>query len=117
MARKTALEEAILLRYVLRSLSVAIKGQTNLYGDNQGMLQSRSMIDLEHKKRHLAIVYHKMRECVATGIINPVKILTDHNISDFLTELLEWSPHHYHAGAFFSRWKVGSGVDMTAVQL
>ena len=81
------------------------------------MLQSSSLIDLECKKRHLAIAYHKMRECVAAGIINPVRILTDHNISDFLTKLLEWGPHHYHAGAFFGRWKVGSGVNMMTVRL
>ena len=89
----------------------------NLYGDNQGMLQSSLMIDLECKKRHLAIAYHKTRECVAAGIINPVKILMDHNISNFLTKLLEWGPHHCHAGAFCGRWKVGSGVDMTTVRL
>ena len=58
------------------------------------------MIDLECKKRCLAIAYHKMRECVAAGNNNPVKILTDNNISDFLMKLLEWSPHHYQAGAF-----------------
>ena len=74
-----------------------------MYGDNEGILQSSSLIDLECKKRHLAIAYHKMRECVIAGIINPVKILMDHNISDFLMKLLEWGPHHYHAGAFFSQ--------------
>jgi hypothetical protein len=75
------------------------------------------MIDSECKKRHLVVADHNMRECVAAGIINPVKILTDHNISNFLTKLLEWSPHHSHAGAFFGRWKVGSGADKTAVRL
>ena len=46
------------------------------------------MIDLECKKMHLAIAYHKMRECIAAGIINPVKILTYHNISDSLQSRL-----------------------------
>ena len=47
MAGKRACEEAISIRYMLRSLGVVIKGWTNLYGDNQGMLQSSSMIDSE----------------------------------------------------------------------
>ena len=117
MAGKTACEEAISLRYMPRCLGVRIKGQTNLYGDNKGMLQSSTLIDSECKKRHLEIAYHKLRECVAAGIINPIKIHTDHNISDFLTKVTDWGTHHYHTGAFFGRWLVGAEVDITTVKL
>ena len=117
MAGKTACKEAISLRYILRCLGVRIKGQTNLYGDNKGMLQSSMLIDSECKKLHLAIAHHKMRECVAAGMINPIKIHTDHNIRDFLMKTTDWGTHHYHTGAFFGQWLVGAEVDILMVKL
>jgi len=45
MAGKTACEEAISIRYMLRCHGVRIKGPTILYGDNMGMVQSSTLID------------------------------------------------------------------------
>ena len=118
MAGKTACAESISIQHMLRSLGVAIKGWTNLYGDHhQGMLRGSMLIDAECKKWHVPIAYHKMREYVTAGTINPIKVLTDHIISDFLAKALEWGPHHHHTGCFFGRWQVVSQVNMSTVQL
>ena len=65
----------------------------------------------------MVIGNHKMQECVAAGIVNPIKVDTRHNIANFLTKSLAWKKLHYHAGAFFGRWDHGTEVDMTKVKL
>ena len=117
MAGRSACEEAISLRYMLRCLGVKIKGRTFLAGDNLGMLQSSTIVSSMCKKKHISIAYHKMRECVAAGIINPVKVHTDYNVADFLTKSLAWKELHYHSGSFFSRWTTGTEVDWAVTSL
>ena len=86
MAGKTAHEGVISIRYMLWCLGVWVKGPTNLYGDNQLTLQSSTLIDSECKKKHIPIAYHKMQECVAARIVNPVKVDTKKNLSDSPTK-------------------------------
>ena len=117
MAGKTAHEEAISIRYMLSCLGVRIKGPTILYGDNQGMIQSSTLIDSECKKKHITIAYNKMQECVAAKIVNPVKVGIEMNLSDVLTKGTAWKTHQFLTGVFFGWWKVGDGVDMMAVKL
>ena len=47
IAGKIACIEAIPIKYMLRYLGVRFEGPTILYGDNEGMLQSSSLIDLK----------------------------------------------------------------------
>ena len=117
MAGRTACEEAISIRYILRCLGCKLKGRTLLPGDNLGMLQSSSRADSRLKKKHLSCCFHMMRECVAAGIINPCKVDTKYNTSDFLTKSLTWKEIHYHSGTFFGRWEHGKIVDMAMVTL
>ena len=60
MAEKTACEEATSIRYMLRCLGIKVKGPTILYGNNQGIIQSSTLIDSEFKKKRYTIAYHKM---------------------------------------------------------
>ena len=101
MAEKTACEEAISIRYMLWCLGVRIKEPTILYGDNQGMVQSSTLIDSECKKKHIVFEYHKMWECVVAKIVNPVKVGTEMNLSDVLTKGTAWKTHHFLTGVFF----------------
>ena len=85
-AGRVASEEAIALRNMLRSLSVPVKGTTALCGDNLGMIISCTNPELELKKKHVAISYHKLRECTAAGIFNPIKIYTMVNQAEVFTK-------------------------------
>ena len=38
------------------------------------------------KKKHMAILYHKLRESTADGIFNPIKVCTTVNQSEILTK-------------------------------
>ena len=80
-AGRLACEEAITIRYMFRSL-----GATALCGDNLGMIMSSTNPDSELKKKHVAISFHKLRECATAGIVNLIKVCTTVNRSDILTK-------------------------------
>jgi hypothetical protein len=62
VAMRSAVEEAISIRYMLHCLGVPITNPTNLYGDNFGVIQSASIPEGELKKKHVAISYHYVRD-------------------------------------------------------
>ena len=79
-------EEAMSIRYMLRSLGVPVIGATALCGDNLGMTMLSTNPYSELKKKHVAISFHKLWECAAAGIVNLIKVCTTVNISDILTK-------------------------------
>ncbi|MGH3055550.1 MAG: Ty1/Copia family ribonuclease HI, partial [Gaiellaceae bacterium] len=101
LAMRTAVEEAISIRYMLRALGVPITRSTNLYGDNLGVIQNASNPDSSLKKKHTAISYHRVRECVAARIVDPFKILSGENYADMLTKALNSPLYKFHVNAIF----------------
>ena len=85
-AGRVAYEEAIAIRYMLCSLGVPVIGSTRLCGDNLGMIMSLTNPDSELKKKHVAISFHKLRECAAARIVSLIKVCMTVNISDILTK-------------------------------
>ena len=88
-AAKQGTEEAVALRYMMRSLGVEPDGPTLLIGDNLGSLTSATFPGSECKKRHQNIAYHYTRECAAASITQVRKIHTDFNPSDMNTKALD----------------------------
>ena len=88
LAGITAVEEAGAIRYLLRSLGVPIVGPASIYGDYIGMIQSCSIPEGMLKKKHVAILYHTVREMVASGAVVPYKVDTKDNLADLLTKAL-----------------------------
>ena len=76
---RSAVEEAISVRYMLRSLGIPVEEPTNLLGDNLGVIQSASLEDAELKKKH---------EAVAAGIVKPIWCDTTENWADICTKAL-----------------------------
>jgi hypothetical protein len=87
-AAKVGAEEAVALRYMMRSLGINLRGKTILAGDNLGALTSATQPGSPCKKKHVNIAYHYVRECNAAGIIDIRKIHTDFNPSDPFTKAL-----------------------------
>ena len=85
---RQAVEHAISLRYVLRSMGVKVSKPTTLFGDNLGVIQNASIPDSDLKKKHVAIAYHYVREAIAAKIINVVWIKSHENFSDLCTKAL-----------------------------
>ena len=67
-------------------MRVPVKCPMNLCGDSQGMIIYITNPDYDLNKNHLAILYHKLRECAAYGIFNPIKVCATVNISNILTK-------------------------------
>jgi hypothetical protein len=85
-AMKTAVEEIISIRYMLRSLGVRVEHATYLFGDNLGVVQNATIKESLLKKKHVAISYHKVREAAASGIVHPMKIDGKYNFADVCTK-------------------------------
>ena len=87
-AMRTASEEVIAIRYMLRCLGVTVDKPTPVIGDNAAVIINASYPESLLKKKHVAISYHKTRECVAAGIVQPLKTKTTFNFADALTKAL-----------------------------
>ena len=71
---------------MLRSLGVPVKGATEICGYNLVIIISCTNPDLELKKKHVAISYHKLRESAAAEIVNPLNVCATVKQSDILTK-------------------------------
>ena len=86
---RTATEEVILVRYMLRCLGVKVKHASLICGDNMGVIQNCTIPDsLLLKKKHIVIAFHKTRESAAAGICHSIQIRSEHNFADLLTKAL-----------------------------
>ena len=90
-AAKTATEQMLELRLMLRYLGVPVKKQMYLFGDNQSVVTSATIPDSKIKKRHLLLAYHYVREKVAAGILNFVHIPGEINPADIVSK--HWAYH------------------------
>ena len=88
IALKKAVEEAITLRYYLRSMGVAVTKPTVIYGDNLSSITNATMPGSALKKKYLALSYHFCREHFSAGIVDIRKINEKDNYADAMTKAL-----------------------------
>ena len=93
-AGRTASEEAMSLRYLLRSFGVKIDGPTKLLGDNEGSLINVTEPNSTMAKKHVGVSYHTSRECEAADITRRYHVATNENSSDGLTKALNSTCHY-----------------------
>jgi hypothetical protein len=97
MAARVAVEEAIAIRYMLRSLGVPVDRPTLFLGDNKSVMTNIGQADSQLQKKHVAISYHLVREAVASGIIQPFHLAGKYNPSDILTKMIATDDFHRHS--------------------
>ena len=103
VAARTAVEKLIELRLVLRYLGVPLRDTDYMFGDNRSVVDSSTLPHAKLHKRHNALSFHRVREAIASkvvqfyhipGIINPADILSKHwgytQIWDVLKPILFW---------------------------
>ena len=88
MAMRSAVEESISIRYMLRCLGIPVTRPTDLFGDNFGVIQSAEIPEGELKKKHIAISYHYVREAIAGKIVNAHWCKSRENFADICTKAL-----------------------------
>ena len=94
VAMRAAVEETISLCYVMRCMGILVTKPTNLFGDNLGVMQSSTIADADLKKKHVAVLYHYVREAIAAKIINAYWIKSHKNYSDVCTKALGGTAFH-----------------------
>jgi hypothetical protein len=95
---RLATEEAIAIRYMLRSLGIRTSTPSNVFGDYTGVLKSATPNEATLKKKHVALSYHCVRENVSSGTIKPYQVGSKDNIADLLTKPLERGCFMQHTG-------------------
>ena len=83
---RSAVEDIVDLRYALRSLGVTVQRPALLFGDNQAVIRNTESVASQLAKKHVAISYHMVRESIAAGIVQPLKIDGRENFADILTK-------------------------------
>jgi len=91
MSSRVATEQIIDIHYTPRMMGIPIDGPSWMFGDNQSVITSATIPESTLSKRHNALSYHLVRECIAAEIIYFMHIKGLHNPSDLLTKFLSWS--------------------------
>lgn len=88
VACRICVESLIALRYKLRTFGIPIDGPVDLYCDNASVVNAVSKVEGRLNKKHLAICYHRIRECCAMGICRIAYVRSEFNLSDIFTKVL-----------------------------
>ena len=87
VAARTCVKQIIDLRNTLRYLGVPVNERSYMFGDNESVVNSASILHAKLHKRHTALSFHRVREAVASkyvgfyflpGTSNPADILSKH---------------------------------------
>jgi hypothetical protein len=88
VASRVATELILEIRYMLRSLGVALDGPALMLGDNMSVVLNTTVPSSVLKKNHNAIAYHRVREAIAARIMRFAYIKSEENVSDVLMKPL-----------------------------
>jgi len=88
VATRIACELVLETRYCLRMLGVPLDGPALMLGDNLSIVTSTTIPSSMLKKKHQAICYHCIQECVAAKVVRFVHVSSKENLSDFMTKPL-----------------------------
>ena len=86
VAARIATDQIIDLRLTLRYLGVRVHEVSYMFGDNESVVKSSTLPHSALNKRHNALSYHRVREAIASGMLNFVHIKGKTNAADVLSK-------------------------------
>ena len=86
VAAKTATEQIMGLRNTLRYLGVPVMTKAYMFGDNKSVVTSSATPQSILNKRHNMLSYHRVREAIASKILEFHWCSSDQNRSDILSK-------------------------------
>ena len=86
VAARTAAQQIMDLRLMLRYLGVPVHGKTFMFGDNESVVKSGSIPHSKLSKRHNALSYHFVRQAIASGMLRFGHIPGECNAADILSK-------------------------------
>ena len=87
VAMQITIEKIEGLRYKLRMMGLPIAGATNVFYDNDSVINNVTGPESPCKKKHSSIAYHEARESVASGAVRIAKVMGTENTADLLTKV------------------------------
>ena len=93
-ALKRAVEEAVNVRYHLRSMGVEVSKPTRILVDNMAVILNSTDPGSTLNKKMVALAYHFVREHVANDVVEVKKIDTKDNYADPFTKSLGSNEFH-----------------------
>ena len=106
-ALRTATEEAIGLRYMLRCLGCNVPSDgscpTRIFGDNLSVILNAQNPAADLSKKHVAISFHVVREAIAAGITTAYWLKGIWNLSDIMTKQIPTAPFRQHCDYLYWR--------------
>jgi hypothetical protein len=83
---RTAAEQMVGHRMLLRYLGVPVRDQMFLFGDNKSVVTSSTAPQSTLSKRHQALSYHYVRALIASGALKFTHVPGENNPADILTK-------------------------------
>jgi hypothetical protein len=100
VASRVSKELIFEIRYMLRSLGVALDGVALMLGDNMSVVFNTTVPSSVLKKKHIVITNLRVREAIAARIMRFAYIKSEENVSDVLTKPLSNEKFQY----LMKRW-------------
>jgi len=101
IALRIATEKVKSFRYKLRMMGLKLDGPTNVFVDNESVVNSSMRPESVLKKKHVSIAYNLARESFAASIITVFGIPSEENLSDGFTKVLPIHKRKTIFGAIF----------------
>jgi hypothetical protein len=92
---RVATESILEVRYMLRSLGVALDGPALMLGDNMSVVLNTTVPSSVLLKKHNAIAYQRVREAITARIMRFAYIKSEENVSYVLTKPLSNEKFHH----------------------
>jgi hypothetical protein len=86
VASRVTTELILEIKYMLRTLGVALDGLVSMLGDIMSVVLNTTVPSSVLKKKHDAIAYHREREAIASRIMRFAYIKSEENVSDVFTK-------------------------------
>ena len=85
---RIASELIVPLRYKLRMFGIPFNGPAQVSCNNEAVYKNAAFAHTTLKKKHNSMCFHRVRECVASGILCVHKVDSKYNLADILTKSL-----------------------------
>jgi len=106
VAARTCVEQIIEIRTTLRYLGVPLREKSYMFGDNKSVVDSSMEVHAKLHKRHTILSFHRVRECIASGMVGFYFLKGNDNPADILSKHWGYAQVWTRLKTFFFGWAI-----------